>query len=105
MILYKTQYKPVCTAFWRFPGIWRCARGGFRHAESESEVKNCQIGRPEAKTLEKTNFLSVIGGVHDGYFKTVNDRPWGANNESLGGPGGPGTGFAMFCYVFNCKAD
>ena len=27
------------------------------------------------------------------YFKTLNNRPWGANNESLGGPGGPGTGF------------
>ena len=27
------------------------------------------------------------------YFKTLNHRPWGANNESLGGPGGPGTGF------------
>ena len=26
-------------------------------------------------------------------FKTLYDRPWGANNESLGGPGGPGTGF------------
>jgi len=25
--------------------------------------------------------------------KTLNNRPWGANNESLGGPGGPGTGF------------
>ena len=23
-----------------FSGIWRCAMGGFRHAESESEVKN-----------------------------------------------------------------
>ena len=27
------------------------------------------------------------------YFKTLNKPPWGANNESLGGPGGPGTGF------------
>ena len=27
------------------------------------------------------------------YFKTLNNRPWGADNESLGGPGGPGTGF------------
>ena len=27
------------------------------------------------------------------YFKTLNNRPWGANNESPGGPGGPGTGF------------
>ena len=30
---------------------------------------------------------------HIKYFKTLNNRPWGANNESLGGPGGPGTGF------------
>ena len=27
------------------------------------------------------------------YFKTLNNRPWGANNESLGDPGGTGTGF------------
>ena len=27
------------------------------------------------------------------YFKTLSNRPWGANNESLGGPGGPGIGF------------
>ena len=27
------------------------------------------------------------------YFKTLNNRPWGANNESPGGPGGPGHGF------------
>ena len=31
--------------------------------------------------------------VFSQYFKTLNNRPWGANNESLGGPGGPGTGF------------
>ena len=27
------------------------------------------------------------------YSKMLNNRPWGANNESLGGPGGPGSGF------------
>ena len=26
----------------RFPGVWRCARGGFRHAESEFEVENAK---------------------------------------------------------------
>ena len=41
--------------------------------------------------MRKTNYLSVMGG--EGYFNSLNNRPCGANNESPGGPGGPGTGF------------
>ena len=38
-----------------FPGIWRCARGGFRHAESESEVKNDGKQPPEREKEENRN--------------------------------------------------
>ena len=38
--------------FGRFPGVWRCARGGFRHAESEYEVKNEGKQPPEEKKKE-----------------------------------------------------
>ena len=37
----------------RVPDIWRCAIGGFRHTESESEVKNLKFRQLEAKTWNK----------------------------------------------------
>ena len=45
----------IFLTFWRFPGVWRCARGGFRHAESESEVKNDGKQPPEVKKEENRN--------------------------------------------------
>ena len=45
---------------WRFPGVWRCARGGFRHAESESEVKNDGKQPPHVKQDENKNLKQLI---------------------------------------------
>ena len=50
-------------AFWRFRCIWRCARGGIRHAESESEVKNDGKQPPEAKKEE--DFFCFVGHNSD----------------------------------------
>ena len=42
------------------------------------------------------------------YFTTANNRPRGANNESRGGPGGPGAGFYspgdVFCVLVDVVA-
>ena len=45
---------------WRFPGVWRYARGGFRHAESESEVKNDGKQAPDVKKEENRNLYVYI---------------------------------------------
>ena len=46
--------------FWRFPGVWRCVRGGFRHAESESNVKNGGKRPPVVKTDKNINFTNSL---------------------------------------------
>ena len=41
--------KSLFSSNFRFPGIWRCPRGGFRHGEFDFEVKKPGFWPPEAK--------------------------------------------------------
>ena len=45
--------------------MWRCARGGFRPVESESEVNNCNCFRLEPKNRDEKHhrFLARIFGL------------------------------------------
>ena len=53
---------------WRFPDMRRCAIGGFRPVESESELKNAKIGQLEPKNLEKRLSGTYLSGPVFAWF-------------------------------------